>query len=100
MWELGYVDIYIYIHSPATVTFIILLNFLTCAMKIFFFFLLQCAMPIRVMKMMGIKYLIATNAAGGLNENYEIGDIMIIKDHVNLLGFAGVNPLRGPNDER
>jgi hypothetical protein len=91
----------IYTQAPATnVTFIISLKFLTYAMEIFFFFLLQCAMPIRVMKMIGVNHLIATNAAGGLNEKYKVGDIMIIKDHVNFLGFAGVNPLRGPNDER
>jgi purine-nucleoside phosphorylase len=57
-------------------------------------------MPVRVMKMVGVKYLIATNAAGGLNDKYKVGDIMLIKDHVNFMGFAGVNPLRGPNDER
>jgi purine-nucleoside phosphorylase len=57
-------------------------------------------MPVRVMKMVGVKYLIATNAAGGLNEKYKVGDIMVIKDHVNFMGLAGVNPLRGPNDER
>ncbi|KOB79329.1 Purine nucleoside phosphorylase, partial [Operophtera brumata] len=44
--------------------------------------------------------LIATNAAGGLNPNYKIGDIMIVKDHINMMGFAGNNPLHGPNDER
>ncbi|XP_069701286.1 purine nucleoside phosphorylase [Periplaneta americana] len=60
----------------------------------------KCAMPVRVMKLVGVDYLIATNAAGGLHENYKVGDIMIIKDHVNFMGFAGVNPLRGPNDER
>lgn len=63
-------------------------------------FVLQCAMPVRVMKMIGVNYLIATNAAGGLNESYNVGDIVVIKDHVNFMGFAGVNPLRGPNDER
>lgn len=44
--------------------------------------------------------MIATNAAGGLNENYNVGDIVIVKDHINLMGFAGNNPLQGPNDTR
>lgn len=52
------------------------------------------------MKMMGINTLFVTNAAGGINPSYNVGDIMIIKDHVNLAGFAGVNPLVGVNDER
>lgn len=41
-----------------------------------------------------------TNAAGGLNHDYKVGDVMIIKDHINMPGFAGNNPLVGPNDER
>lgn len=57
-------------------------------------------MPVRVMKLMGITHLLATNAAGGLRENFAVGDIMLIKDHINLMGFAGNNPLQGPNDER
>lgn len=59
-----------------------------------------CAMPVRVMKTCGITNLIATNAAGGLNAEYNVGDIMIIKDHVNIMGFAGNSPLQGPNDQR
>ncbi|CAL1678565.1 unnamed protein product [Lasius platythorax] len=60
----------------------------------------KCAMPVRVMKLVGVTHLIATNAAGGLNPTYQVGDIMIVKDHVNMMGFAGNNPLQGPNDDR
>lgn len=62
--------------------------------------LAKCCMPIRVMKLVGVTHLIATNAAGGLNENFNVGDIVIVKDHINLMGFAGNNPLQGPNDTR
>lgn len=57
-------------------------------------------MPVRVMKLIGVKHLIATNAAGGLNPKFKVGDIMVIKDHVNVMGFAGNSPLQGPNDNR
>lgn len=49
---------------------------------------------------LGIKVLIATNAAGALNDTYEVGDIMIIKDHINLPSFAGNSPLVGVHDTR
>lgn len=52
------------------------------------------------MKLIGVQTLIATNAAGGLNPNYKVGDLMIVRDHINMMGFAGNNPLHGPNDER
>ncbi len=55
--------------------------------------------PIRVMQRMGIKTLIVTNAAGGINPDYRPGDLMLIQDHLNLPGMAGHHPLRGPNDE-
>ena len=54
----------------------------------------------RVMKLLGIKILIVTNAAGGLNTGYKNGDIMLIKDHINLVGMAGHHPLVGENEER
>jgi len=60
----------------------------------------KCAMPVRVMKLIGVEKIIVTNAAGGLNPNFNVGDIMIIKDHINMQGFAGDSPLRGRNDER
>ncbi|KAG5680207.1 hypothetical protein PVAND_009732 [Polypedilum vanderplanki] len=59
-----------------------------------------CSMPVRVMKFCGCTHLIATNAAGGLNSSYNVGDIMIVKDHINIMGFAGNSPLQGPNDHR
>jgi purine-nucleoside phosphorylase len=54
-------------------------------------------LPIRVMQRLGIKTLILTNAAGGLNPGFQVGDIVLIEDHINFVGMAGVNPLRGPN---
>ncbi|XP_059176384.1 purine nucleoside phosphorylase-like [Physella acuta] len=60
----------------------------------------KTTLPVRTMHLMGVKTLFVTNAAGGINRKFHVGDIMIIKDHLNLAGFAGVNPLVGPNDER
>lgn len=60
----------------------------------------QCAMPVRVMKLTGVSHVVVTNAAGGLNPAYHVGDIMLLKDHINMQGFAGDSPLKGRNDER
>eukprot|EP00088_Acartia_fossae_P027596 TRINITY_DN2833_c0_g1_i10.p1 TRINITY_DN2833_c0_g1~~TRINITY_DN2833_c0_g1_i10.p1 ORF type:complete len:334 (-),score=70.17 TRINITY_DN2833_c0_g1_i10:856-1818(-) len=60
----------------------------------------KTALPVRVMKLVGIKFLIATNAGGGLNKTFKVGDIMVLKDHINLPGFSCQHPLRGPNDDR
>lgn len=57
----------------------------------------QVTLPVRVMKLMGVEILIVTNAAGGLEPTYSAGDLMLIADHLNMVGMAGYNPLRGPN---
>ena len=55
----------------------------------------EVVFPIKVMKKLGIEKLIITNAAGGVNENFEVGNLMLISDHIN---FMNTNPLIGKND--
>jgi len=57
----------------------------------------QVTFPIRVFQVLGIKYLFVSNAAGGMNGSFEIGDIMLIEDHINLFPE---HPLHGKNDNR
>jgi purine-nucleoside phosphorylase len=59
----------------------------------------QVTLPIRVMQRLGIEIVVVTNAAGGINQDFNPGNPMLITDHLNLLGMAGPNPLRGPNME-
>jgi len=57
----------------------------------------QVTFPIRVMQRLGIDLIILTNAAGAIAPEYEPGDVMVLTDHIALIGMAGLNPLRGPN---
>jgi purine-nucleoside phosphorylase len=59
----------------------------------------QVTFPVRVMQALGVQVLVVTNAAGGLNLDWQAGDLMLITDHINLIGMGGLNPLRGPNLE-
>lgn len=52
------------------------------------------------MKLMGVDTVLLTNAVGGLNRSYNVGDMVALKDHIFLPGLCGNSPLRGPNDER
>ncbi|HOG47196.1 MAG TPA: purine-nucleoside phosphorylase [Anaerolineae bacterium] len=58
----------------------------------------ELAVPVRVLRTLGVTRLIVTNAAGGLEPGFRAGDLMLITDHINLAGMAGPSPLRGPND--
>jgi purine-nucleoside phosphorylase len=57
----------------------------------------QVTLPVRVMQRLGIEIMIVTNAAGAINPGFEPGDVMLITDHLNIAGMAGLNPLIGPN---
>jgi purine-nucleoside phosphorylase len=57
----------------------------------------QVALPVRVLQRLGIDILIVTNAAGAVNSGFTPGELMLITDHINMIGMAGLNPLRGPN---
>ncbi len=57
----------------------------------------QVGLPVRVMQLLGVQTLLITNAAGGVNSGFSPGDLMLITDHVNLIGMGGLNPLRGAN---
>ena len=59
----------------------------------------RLGLPVRVMQRLGIEILILTNAAGAVHPDYTPGELMLITDHLNLVGMAGQSPLRGPNLE-
>ena len=58
----------------------------------------QVTYYVRVLRALGVETLLLTNAAGGLNPAFAPGDIMLISDHINLVGMVGFNPLYGPNE--
>jgi purine-nucleoside phosphorylase len=57
----------------------------------------QVTFPMRVLGRLGVESVILTNAAGGINSNYQVGQLVLLADHINMLGF---NPLVGPNEPR
>lgn len=59
----------------------------------------RITLPVRVMKQLGCNKMIVTNAAGAINPDFAPGDLMLITDHLNIIGMAGANPLKGPNLE-
>jgi purine-nucleoside phosphorylase len=58
----------------------------------------EVTFPVRVLRQLGAEVLVVTNAAGGLNESFQTGDLMLLSDHLNIMGMAGHNPLVGPDE--
>lgn len=59
----------------------------------------RVTLPVRVMALLGVRTLVVTNAAGGVNPAFKAGDLMLITDHLGLMTMVGGNPLWGPNDD-
>lgn len=57
----------------------------------------RITLPVRVMQRLGCDKLVVTNAAGAIHPDFTPGDLMLITDHLNIMGFGGANPLKGPN---
>lgn len=57
-------------------------------------------MPVRVMHALGVRTMIVSNAAGGINDKFNYGDLMLIKDHIFMPGLVGFSPLVGADDPR
>lgn len=57
----------------------------------------EVTLPVRVMQRLGVEVIIVTNAAGAIRPDFAPGDVMMITDQLNMIGMAGLNPLRGPN---
>ncbi|MFA9405257.1 MAG: purine-nucleoside phosphorylase [Anaerolineales bacterium] len=60
----------------------------------------RIGLPVRVMQTMGVEIIIITNAAGAVHPDFSPGELMLIVDHINILGMAGITPLYGPNLDR
>ena len=61
---------------------------------------MQVTFPVRVVADLGAEVLMVTNACGSMNPAYNVGDFVIIRDHINLPGLVGLNPLVGLSDDR
>ncbi|KAF3483586.1 purine nucleoside phosphorylase I, inosine and guanosine-specific [Arthroderma uncinatum] len=59
----------------------------------------KITLPVRMFKLLGVETVVVTNACGGLNPDYAVGDVVVLNDHLFLAGVSGAHPLRGPNAE-